>query len=653
MLKSSVSRVVSFAVLSLVGAGLSAARADSINSPNITMNVDTNRAAGPGAGGVPVTINTITLAELSLPEYSSGADKSLRLQVRRGYQFDPTSPVSIESATVGFNGAAVGTPILLVPSGTANEILTFVLTSGTSTTVQDIIRINGIKLLIADATGAAGPAQVTMSVTTTGIGGAFTDQGIVAANLTVGAPDRLVFVAQPGSTTANGDLLPAVKMVDFGGNIVRNSPRNISLAFGENPGGATLEGVTTLPTVDGVATWSDADDLRIATAGAGYTLQASQDGAAFLSADSVESGRFDITAGPANHLVISTQPVDTIAGETLLVGVIVRDAADNLVTAPPVDITLDAAPNLTTWPLLVDTSLTKSTVNGVATWDATDRLRIQKAIADYRLLASGVGAGVESDPFDITPAPPAALRFVQQPSDVEVSAIMQPAVSVEITDAFGNRSAELSAVELTLRSTCEGGLSGGSAPAATGLATFEALRVDTSCENVTLEAAAGNLPRIASEPFDVLALPAVRLRFVQQPTTTEEGATVAPPVSLEIIDAAGQRVDSQATVTLSLVSSCGGVLSNASAEAVGGLATFAALTIDTPCAGAALEAASEGLTGVTSNAFDVTAAPPPPVEAITCGACGAGAPVASVPLLMSLGGLKLLGGRRSRRRNRR
>lgn len=482
--------------------------ADSVNSPNITMNVDTNRAIGSGNGavGTSVVVNTITIAETMLPEYSSGAGKAISIRARSGFQFDPTSSVTAQSATIGINGGGLNAVATVVPTGAADEVITFNLTSGTNVGVQDIIRVNGIRVRILNAAGAAGPAQTTLQLTTSTAGGAFTNQGIVATNITVGAPDRLVFSVQPGDVQAGFDILPAVRIVDFGGNVVRNSDRNITLAIQNNPGATTLNGVLQKLTSQGIATWQDGDDLNITVAAAGYTLRASHDGAAFFTSDTVDSTDFDVTSGPANRMEISTQPVTTPAGEAIELSVTVFDDLDNIVTGSTADITLDSAVNTGGWPLLVDTSLTKTTVNGVATWDATDNLRINKAVADYQLSASGAGDPVFTDFFDIVPADPAALRFAQQPSNVDEDAAIAPAVTVEITDAFGNVTNSTALVNIELVSDCGGQLAGAAVNGVAGLATFDALSIDTPCENVILRAASGSFPTVDSDPFNVLVV---------------------------------------------------------------------------------------------------------------------------------------------------
>ncbi|MDX2200360.1 MAG: hypothetical protein SF069_15480 [Phycisphaerae bacterium] len=616
----------------IVAAGASA---DSVNSPNITLGVDTNRASGPGAVGVFVVVNTITVAETMLPEYSSGAGREIRLVARPGFQFDATSPITCQSATVGINGLGLNAVASVTPTGAADEAIVFSLTSGAPTNVQDILRINGVRVRILSAAGAVGPAQTTIALTTSAAGGAFNQQGIVAANITRGLPDRLEFAVQPGTTETGADLLPAIRMVDFGGNVIPNDTRDIFLTLQANPGGATLLGTTSLETENGVATWRDAQDLRIIPAAAGYTLRANHNGGVFRTSDTVDSAPFEITAGPPNRMEISLQPANTPAGEPILIAVSVRDAANNLVTNAAVDVTLDAAVNPGGWPLLADSSVTKTTVNGVATWEAADNLRINRAVAGYRLIASGVGSPQITDAFDITPATPAALRFVQQPSEVQQGAAISDAVSVEIVDEFNNRTTATSEVSLVLDSVCGGTLSGRTVNAVNGLATFSALSLDTPCTGVRLEAVSGALVRTTSDTFSVTPLPGTALRFVQQPTAVVAGEAFEPSISVEILNATGARSTSDAQVQLALVSACGGALSTTSAVAVNGLATFGAVSIDTACENVTLQATSDGLTAATSNAFEVS-------EADQGGAaplCGGCAPVNLVTMLPLAGAL--------------
>lgn len=480
-------------------------RADSVNSSNITLNVDINRAAatGAGAGDISVAVNAITIAETSVNEYSAGAGKKISLQVRPGYQFDPSSPITAQSTSFEFNGGGGGDPVApITPTGAADEIIVFNLTDG-GTAGQDIIRINGVKLRILSAAGAAGPAQTTMSLTTTAAGGAFADQGIVAASITKGAPDHLAFSIQPGSNEAGIDLLPSVKIVDFGDNVITTSERTVTLAIQEDPGSATLLGEIAHLTASGVATWLDTDDLNITTAGVGYTLRASHNGDDFLTSDTVDSEPFDITAGPPGILLITRQPIDTVAGEDILIDVAAVDQFSNPILTG-LSVTLDSAINPGGWPLLSENGLTKTTVNGIATWDSTDHLRINSKITGYRLAVSGLGSPLETDAFDISAAAPSSLRFVQQPTTTVEDVIFDPPVSVEIIDEFGNRTDSNAQVKLSLiNAPCGGNVSGGAATANDGLARFAVLAVDKACDNDQLTASSDGLPSVDSEPFSV------------------------------------------------------------------------------------------------------------------------------------------------------
>ena len=136
---------------------------------------------------------------------------------------------------------------------------------------------------------------------------------------------------------------------------------------------------------------------------------------------------------------------------------------------------------------------------------------------------------------------------------------------------------------------------------ATGLAT--GLRPGTVTITATSEGKSGTAQLTVN-----VGAPA-KLAFVQQPSTVQAGATMTPAVTVEIQDAAGNRVTSStATVTLSLNNAGGATLGGNTAVAVGGVATFNGLTVST--AGSySLTAASPGTTSATSNGFTVTPRP--------------------------------------------
>jgi len=491
------------AALVMVVCGAGIATADSVNSPNITLHVDTNRNVGNGAGNVPVAVNTITLAEIAPGEYGAGGGQAFVLRTRDGFAFDPSSPVTVQSDTIGFNGEPLGEVVSTTPA-VGEDTIIFELTTGASTAVQDIVRVNGVKLFIAAPEGAVAPALTTLELTTSLADGAFTDQGIVAAAIQTGAADRLVFSAEPADAQAGAALLPAVSIVDFGGNIVPDEDRIIALALLENPGQTALQGVVAAPSDAGVVAWTEADQLRIETSGAGYTLRASQGGDPFLTSDTADSEPFTIASGPVSSLAFASQPTDAAAGEAILVTVSARDAFGNLVPdAGAVTLALGENP---IGAELLGESLTKNAVGGLATWEVADALRITTTAEGFTLVASGPGDPVESDAFAVRPAAASVLRFLQEPVDVTEAASLAPPVIVESLDAFGNRATAFTdGVTLSVASTSCGGalLDGATVSAVDGLATFPNLTITPSCTDGVLAASASGLGSTTTAPFDV------------------------------------------------------------------------------------------------------------------------------------------------------
>lgn len=110
----------------------------------------------------------------------------------------------------------------------------------------------------------------------------------------------------------------------------------------------------------------------------------------------------------------------------------------------------------------------------------------------------------------------------------------------------------------------------------------------------------------------ILLGPAAKLAFDQQPTSSTGGATITPAITVRVLDANDNLVStgtgSNASVSLALANNpSGGTLGGTLTQsAVNGVATFANLTVDKIGTGYTLGASSSGLTGATSNAFNIT-----------------------------------------------
>ncbi len=107
-----------------------------------------------------------------------------------------------------------------------------------------------------------------------------------------------------------------------------------------------------------------------------------------------------------------------------------------------------------------------------------------------------------------------------------------------------------------------------------------------------------------------------RVAFTQQPTTVNAGATITPAVRVTVQDSSGNTVPSStATVTLAIGTNPSGATlgGTTSVAAVSGVATFSNLSLNNVGTGYTLTASSSGLTGATSNTFNVQAQVATPV----------------------------------------
>jgi len=125
---------------------------------------------------------------------------------------------------------------------------------------------------------------------------------------------KVGFTAQPSNAAVGAAITPAAKVSvqDASGNPVTSSTAPITIAIGNNSGGATLGGTTTQNAASGVATFSD---LTLDKSGMAYTLSASSSGLT-----SAASGAFNLfgaaaliakTAGDNQTAQVSTAvPID-------------------------------------------------------------------------------------------------------------------------------------------------------------------------------------------------------------------------------------------------------------------------------------------------------------------------------------------------------
>ncbi|RPH76533.1 MAG: hypothetical protein EHM80_14440, partial [Nitrospiraceae bacterium] len=110
--------------------------------------------------------------------------------------------------------------------------------------------------------------------------------------------------------------------------------------------------------------------------------------------------------------------------------------------------------------------------------------------------------------------------------------------------------------------------------------------------------------------------PATKLAIGTQPSSTQAGNSINPPVTVLIQDANGNLVSTETrSVTIALgANPVGGTLAGTkTVSAVGGIAPFSNLSIDKPSTGFGytLAASATGLTSATTGAFNITSVTPP------------------------------------------
>jgi hypothetical protein len=511
-------------------------------------------------------------------------------------------------------GAALAPPLqvtALDPEGnaaasfTGNVTVAFGGSSGTGSTLggtTKVAAVNGVASFV-DLTISKTGTGYWLTASATGLAGAASR----AFEVTAGTATQLVFGTEPGTTVADHAITPAVKVraLDALGNLVPSFAGNVSIASGNNPGGATLSGTTPVAAVGGVATFFD---LTLNRTGTGYTLTASASGFA-----PVTSIAFDITPGTATQLAFTSQPTNAVAGASIgpVVQVTALDPAGNPVPGFTGSVTVAFGNNPGGSTLSGTTTVTA--VNGVASFGD---LSANKTGTSYWLTASAIGLDLSratSSVFAITPGPATQLAFGTQPSTTVADHQISPAVKVRALDAYGNLATGFSnPVTVALGSNPGGATLGGATPvsAVSGVATFFDVSLNKTGTGYTLTASASGLAPVTSTTFDIVPGTASQLAFTQQPSITVAGAAISPAVQVTALDPAGNPVPGfTASVTIALGNNPGGSTlgGTTTLAAVNGVASFSTLTLDKTGTGYWLRATATGLSTATSSAFTITA----------------------------------------------
>jgi adhesin/invasin len=314
------------------------------------------------------------------------------------------------------------------------------------------------------------------------------------------------------------------------------------------------------------------------------------------------------TAGAAGQITFVQQPTNTAAGVTIAPAVTARllDGTGNPVAGAGVTLHLQGG-----------TATLGGTVSG--TTDATglatfSDLRITTA-GSHQLLAVSSNISAVSNTFVISPTHSAVLIsvFSGDGQSADAGTAYGAPLRASVQDPYGNTIPGAS-VTFTAPTSGASVTFGGSATVTSdnnGIATSPAIIANSQAGAFRVSATTSGAASPALFSLTNLAATANRLAFIQQPTDALTGATITPPVTVQLQDAFGNAVHT-AGIAVSLQANpvapqarqlSGTATQNTDAN---GLATFADLSITQPGA-YQLQASASGVASATSQTFHITA----------------------------------------------
>ncbi|HMA42304.1 MAG TPA: hypothetical protein VKP10_19735 [Gemmatimonadales bacterium] len=424
-----------------------------------------------------------------------------------------------------------------------------------------------------------------------------------AFNINPGPASALAFTTQPSTVAAGAAISAVVTARDQFGNPATSFVSSVTMAIGNNPGGATLGGTTAVTATGGVANFTN---LLIGKVGTGYTLTATPTAGAPPAG--VTSAAFNVNPGPTTQLVFTTPPAGGSAGSPLpAIVVTAQDAQGNTTPAftGPVTLAFVANPGAGT----LSGGGPIAAVAGVATFNAVS---INRPGVGYTLSASsGALTSPTSGAFTITTGPLAKLVFTVQPTSATAGVAIAPAVTVTGQDAADNTVTTFAGnVTVAIGTNAGGGtLSGTATQAATaGVATFTDLSIDKAGVGYTLAASSGVVTPVVSSAFTINPAAAAKLSFTVQPSLTAAGSAITPAVKVTALDQFDNVATSFAgnvTVAIGTNANAGTLSGTTTIGAAAGVATFSTLSIDSAGTGYTLTATTASLTDGVSSTFNI------------------------------------------------
>lgn len=409
---------------------------------------------------------------------------------------------------------------------------------------------------------------------------------------------RLHFSVQPAATTAGSTIEPPVRVTVYNelGEPDSTYDEVVELSLAANPGGAELLGETTMPVVNGVATFGN---VRISQPGSGYVLQARAP-----ARPAVASARFNVTDRPPAALEFIEQPnnVPVNAAIAPAVQVAAMDDDGETVTTFAGTVTIALGSNPTGGQL--GGTLSVQAVGGVATFSD---LTIDRPGSGYRLRASSPNVGTETSASFTVSGRASRLVFVSQPRNTREDRRMDDVRVAARDDDNKTVTTYNGPITIAIAPGSPAGQLRGTLTvnARDGIATFEDLEITRPGQNYRLVATADGLTPALSNTFRITRDDDITLSFIVQPTMSRANHPITPAVQVQAIDSTGATVttfDGDITVDMAPNPLGGKVYGTLTASAVGGIATFPDLRIDLIGVDYRLVAAFAGESPLTQSA---------------------------------------------------
>ena len=455
-----------------------------------------------------------------------------------------------------------------------------------------------------DATGTATfngfSVSVAGSYTLLALAAGLQSGGSAPFNITAGTAANIVAVGGTPESTVVGTPFP-LPMVAPGTASFLNPVPNTPIVFTAVPSGGaggTFGGSSTASGTTDLEGLAVAPTLTANTVAGTFTVTATVGG---------NTATWTLTniAGAVSQVTFETQPSTTVAGAPISPPVVVKvaDSHGNPVGGATVVLTGKEGPGS-----LEGTQTAVTAGTGQVTFsDLTLTLS-----GSYQIEASAVGVLQRSATFQIT-AKTTNLSMQVIDGTTQTASIGTTyalPLQVLVSDEFKNPVPGASVLFTVPAGNGASVTFNGSTTVPT-----DASGIATS-PTMTANAVIGLVTPVTTTPGSALpavfalantAGPATRLVFVQQPTNTTAGAAIAPPVTVQLLDAVGNPVlEGGVTVTLQL-SPPGGGFSTRSAPSTqntddDGVATFDDLAV-AQAGTYQLQAQSEGLQSATSTSF--------------------------------------------------